>query len=242
MKFIGLTDIGNKRELNEDSYDFFEDGKMAVIVVADGMGGHNAGEVASSMAVRAIRQSFCENKESDISKRLKKAVYFANDLVYEKSKSDPELSAMGTTAVVCCIKGSYAYFANVGDSRGYIISNDGITQITQDDSMVSELVRKGTITPEEAKNHPRRNLITKAIGTDADVQPQLSRVSCKKDSVVLLCTDGLTEYVNDDEIFSIIKEFGAEKGAPKLIELALDRGGRDNITLVMYAMGEVEGL
>lgn len=242
MNFFGFSDIGNKRELNEDFYAAFETGGMGVLVVADGMGGHNAGEVASSYAVEAIKDSLCENSDADVAKRLKAAVFSANDIVYKKSKSDDCYSKMGTTAVVCCIKGSTAFFANVGDSRGYIITEDGITQVTEDDSLVSELVRKGKITPEEAKHHPQRNVITKAIGTDESVEPRLSRVPCKAGAVVLLCTDGLTEYVNDDEILEVFKEFNTKDAIKKLIELALSRGGFDNITAVACVIDEVEDL
>ncbi len=240
MKFSAMSDIGRKRELNEDSYAVFEVGGMGFMIVADGMGGHNAGEVASSCAVEAIRNHICENAGMQVQELLKSSMQIANDFVFQKARSDASYSSMGTTVVVCCIKGKNAYFANIGDSRGYIISKGEIRQITCDDSVVSELVRLGEITAEQARVHPQRNVITKALGTEEAVDATLYRASCKKGDVILLCSDGLTELVDDDEIFNIISQSGIDEGVRLLSELANLRGGYDNITVTAVKIGEVD--
>lgn len=239
MKFSAQSDVGQIRELNEDSYVVFEAGGYGYMVVADGMGGHNAGEVASLCTVNTIKEYICEHSDREVVELMRESVRRANDYVYTKSKSDEQYSYMGTTVVVCSIRNEVVYFANVGDSRGYIINEMGIRQVTDDDSIVSEMVKKGEITSREAKSHPQRNVITKAVGTEEDIEPALYRVSCKPGDIAVICTDGLTELVEDEEICSIIKKNGADEGVKLLLELANERGGSDNITVVAAVVGEV---
>ena len=205
MKFSAQSDIGQTRALNEDSYAVFEADGRGYMIVADGMGGHNAGEVASSCTVDIIKDYICENAKKPVNELLKTSLQLANDFVYHKSRSDEQYSSMGTTAVICCVSGNNAYFANVGDSRGYLITENEIHQVTRDDSVVSELVRLGKITPEQAKSHPQRNVITKAVGTEKEIEATLYRTVCHDGDIALLCSDGLTEFVSDEEIFEILK-------------------------------------
>ena len=239
MKFSAQSDIGQVRELNEDSYIVFEAGGHGYMVVADGMGGHNAGEVASLCTVNIIKDYICENPHGDVAELMKASIREANDFVYAKSRSDEQYSYMGTTVVLCSVRKGAVYFANVGDSRGYLINEMGIRQVTDDDSIVSQLVKNGEITPEEAKSHPQRNVITKAVGTEEDIEPALYRASCKPGDIAVLCSDGLTEFVDDEEICSIIKEYGTDEGVSLLMKLANDRGGYDNITVAAAVVGEV---
>ena len=165
-----LTDIGNIRQINEDyfSYSIIDD--IEIYIVADGMGGHNAGEVASQVAVEAVIQYIKENKDtSDLKALLKDAIVHANSVIYNKSKENPDLKGMGTTITAYFKKGNESMVANVGDSSCYIVKDDKISKITKDHSLVQQLIDEGTITEQEAKNHPNKNIITRAIGTSPDV-------------------------------------------------------------------------
>lgn len=169
------TDRGRVRELNEDSCACFSAGDTLVAVVADGMGGHNAGEVASAAAVDKISEYLKENLETEpVRDCLLHAVEAANGFVYKKARSDRRYTAMGTTAVLCCVRDGCAYIANVGDSRAYLVGED-IVQVTEDHSVVEELLRRGEITKNEALTHPHRNMITRALGTEPRVLPDLFR-------------------------------------------------------------------
>lgn len=239
INMISLTDIGKVRVINEDSCAVFSAGNFDVMIVADGMGGHNAGEVASGCAVKTIKRFISENAGIlNIAELLKSALDKADAAVLEKSNESDSYSEMGTTVVMACIKDKTVFFANVGDSRGYVMDKCGIRQITQDDSFVAELVRRGEITPGEAKVHPQRNIITQAVGTRGGITAGIYRHVCKPGDVVLICSDGLTNMVDDDEIFEIIKRYGAEDGVKKLVEFANKCGGTDNITV---AVAEIDG-
>ena len=233
MNIVSVTDIGKVRKINEDSFEVFKAGDFEVMVVADGMGGHNAGEVASSCAVKTVKKYITANAgKVEVAELLKGAIKKADSEILKKAGKDREYAEMGTTIVMALIKGFTVFFANVGDSRGYITDKFGIKQITADDSVVAELVRRGEITPDEAKTHPQRNIITQAVGTKGGVEPKVYRHVCKAGDTVLLCSDGLTNMLGDDEIFETVKRYGAESGAQKLIDFANERGGTDNITLV----------
>lgn len=226
------TDIGRIRRQNEDAAWFDE--KRAVYAVADGMGGHLAGEVASRMAIDAVRDMAEKNREASI-EALKKMVDAAHEAIACHARENESCSGMGTTLTVLWRGGSYVYIAHVGDSRIYRFRDGRLERITQDHSLVEELVRQGIITPEQARVHPRRNIITRALGTDGEHQPDLLVTDIKKGDLFLLCTDGLNGMIQDAEIEKTLRENPLEGAADRLIAQALDAGGRDNVTLVLYA-------
>lgn len=240
IETFGLSDVGCIRELNEDCFcihGFDSEENRGFCILADGMGGHNAGEVASQNAVKFIAeemQKLLDDKdEKEIPGRLCRAVEGANEKVYRMSEENAIHSGMGTTAVVTFISDGVAYIANVGDSRAYAIRKDEIAQITTDHSVVEELVMSGTITKEEARVHPQKNIITRAIGTDIRVRVDVFEYDYAPGDTMFMCSDGLTGMLSDDEIREIVKESdGSEETARRLVESAKDNGGLDNITVI----------
>lgn len=238
---IGKTDVGKIRENNEDSVLIKNEPVGALpnlFVVADGMGGHKAGEVASSLAIRYCCDYLSEeNVQGEMLDELIDGVRYANEMVYEFSRSDDKCSNMGTTFVGCTIYDNRAYIAHVGDSRMYKITNDDIEQITMDHSYVAEMVRAGKLTPEEAENHPDRNIITRAVGTDPKVEVDGIVLDIKKDDILLLCSDGLSTMVSDREIFNIAKDnrLTLNDRIDALIDRANENGGRDNISVILIS-------
>ncbi len=236
LKSFSVTDIGKKRKLNQDFVYVSEDpvGNLPnLFIVADGMGGHNAGEYASKCAaetiVREIRGSFEKNPV----RIMGKAIRTANDQIRRKAREDASLFGMGTTAVVATCMGHYLQIANVGDSRLYII-NDGIRQITRDHSLVEEMVRMGGIDREMAKHHPDKNIITRAIGGLDTVEIDFFNEELKAGDMILMCSDGLTNMLEDGEIEQIVRErISIEEKAARLIEAANDHGGKDNIAVIL---------
>lgn len=238
MKSYSLTDTGRVRSMNED-YVFVSErpiGKLPnLFVVADGMGGQNAGERASSYAVEVLLQSVRKSREKNPVKVLRRAIESANDMVYQESTAKESSRGMGTTMVAATICKDILYVANVGDSRLYVINNQ-IRQITRDHSLVEEMVRLGKLTQEEGRNHPDKNIITRAVGAEETV-----RVDCFEEKigirdVVLLCSDGLTNMVSDEQIQQIINtEKNLQKAAELLVETANRNGGRDNITVLLIS-------
>lgn len=226
------TDIGKLRKQNEDAAWFDE--SRAVFAVADGMGGHLAGEVASRMAIEAVQRMARENERPGIS-ALREAVACAHETILAHAQDHIECAGMGTTLSVLWLGENYAYIAHVGDSRIYRLREGSLTQITQDHSLVEELVRAGLITREQARTHPRRNIITRALGTHGENEPDLLVTDVQDGDVFLLCTDGLTGMVPDDEIERTLRDCGIEAAADRLLALALDAGGRDNVTLILCA-------
>ena len=226
------TDIGKLRRQNEDAAWFDED--RAVFAVADGMGGHLAGEVASRMAIEAVQRMARENERPGIA-ALREAVACAHETILAHAQDHIECAGMGTTLSVLWLGENYAYIAHVGDSRIYRLREGSLTQITQDHSLVEELVRAGLITREQARTHPRRNIITRALGTHGENEPDLLVTDVQDGDVFLLCTDGLTGMVPDDEIERTLRDCGIEAAADRLLALALDAGGRDNVTLILCA-------
>ena len=226
------TDIGKLRRQNEDAAWFDED--RAVFAVADGMGGHLAGEVASRMAIEAVQRMARENERPGIA-ALREAVACAHETILAHAQDHIECAGMGTTLSVLWLGENYAYIAHVGDSRIYRLREGSLTQITQDHSLVEELVRAGLITREQARTHPRRNIITRALGTHGENEPDLLVTDVQDGDVFLLCTDGLTGMVPDDEIERTLRDCGMEAAADRLLALALDAGGRDNVTLILCA-------
>ncbi len=231
-----ITDIGKRRSLNEDCV-YASDQPVGnlpnLLIVADGMGGHNGGEYASRCTVESIVDYIGTAAEDRPIPLLSHAIHQANETVIEKAKSDKSLEGMGTTVVAATIQGSYLYVANVGDSRLYLIDKE-ITQITRDHSLVEEMIRVGELKREDARRHPDRNVITRAIGVNEPVRIDFFDMKLEKGDIVLLCSDGLTNMVEDRDILRIIKQSASLKEAGKrLITEANKNGGKDNISVVL---------
>lgn len=236
MKIFSLTDIGRKREVNQD-YVYVTDKPVGhvpnLFVVADGMGGHKAGDFASKYAVQVLEEHVRNHSGMGPELIITDAVREANRKIVEKAKQDTGLEGMGTTLVVATIIEHTLYFVNVGDSRLYLI-RDEIKQLSKDHSLVEEMVRLGGINEEEAKHHPDKNIITRAIGAKDDVEVDFFEYRLQKGDIILMCTDGLTNMVDDDEIFRIVKG-GRDvvETAMQLVEKANENGGKDNIGIVL---------
>lgn len=239
MEAFAKSDIGKAREMNQDYYYISpSESKINLYVLADGMGGYKGGEVASKLATISVKNYIESNfdnlpkEKEEILNLIKSAMEYANMVVYERAKEDKELEAMGTTLEVCLIYNNRAYIGHVGDSRIYRIRKDILRKLTTDHSYVEKLVKDGTITKEQALNHPKKNMLTKALGCTPYVEADVAVKGFIKDDVMLICSDGLTNMVPEDEIYEIIKE--DYKEAPKrLIEKANENGGYDNITAIV---------
>jgi protein phosphatase len=230
-----LSDIGEVRKVNEDFLGFYENPEMKLYVVSDGMGGHNAGEVASKLAVDTIIQHIKDSEQvEDKEEMLVDAIINANMKIYEVSKTNHSLNGMGTTVTACLVDESNMIVANVGDSRCYIISEGQIKQITKDHSLVQELVDSGSITQAEAEVHPNKNIITRSLGTSPNVNVDTFSVDLATVYKVILCTDGLSNSVSSEEILTILKSRDNESACKELVELSKQRGGRDNITVIVF--------
>lgn len=238
MKSSGKTDVGTKRNNNQDCI-FFSDTPIGPLpnlyIVADGMGGHRAGDTASRMAiditVEFVKKSTLENPVAI----LKRAMLFANNEIYKASSSDNDLSGMGTTMVAAVAKEGKLYVANVGDSRLYAVGNT-IKQITMDHSLVEEMIRNGELERRKGRNHPEKNIITKAMGSRDEVIPDFFEIDIKSDEKYLLCSDGLSNMVEDDEIRDIVVEhYNLNDAAQALIDRANYYGGSDNISVVIIS-------
>ena len=239
VEVFGLSDVGCIRELNEDCYcicGFGDNSERGFCILADGMGGHNAGEVASQNAVKLIAEEMnrlLESGEKEIPGQLSRAVSAANTGVYTMASENPIHRGMGTTVVTAFIDDGTAYVANVGDSRAYAVRNDEIVQITTDHSVVSELVMRGTITKEEARLHPQKNIITRAVGTDKSVRTDIFEYNYSPGDVMIICSDGLSTMLDDNRILEIIKsKKTSEDTVNSLIAAAKEEGGLDNITVI----------
>jgi protein phosphatase len=235
---VGLeTNTGRIRSLNEDYAGFYEDYNYKLYVVADGMGGHNAGEVASKLAVESVINYI--RGENSLDNALEKAVLYANDKIYELSMKDKKYGGMGTTLTACLIRENVIDIANVGDSGCFGINKDKIIKLTKDHSLVQELIDSGSLTEEEGRNHPKKNIITRALGTDKNLEVDIFRIKTGQYNKFLLCSDGLTNEVSKDEILKIVvNSDDLNQASSNLVSLANERGGRDNITVLLFG-GEV---
>ena len=234
MEIVKTTHLGNIRKNNEDAMLVKEKDGMALLVIADGMGGHNAGEVASEMAVKCIFEHVFDHPDEDPGMCLRAAVRYANTAIYDRARNNKAHSGMGTTITAALIKSDRVTIVNVGDSRAYHVSSGALKQITVDHSYVQQLVHRGVITPEEAKIHPRRNLITRSVGISSRVKADVFHGGLKQGDILLLCSDGLTSHVDDKEIESILNEnYSLNDKIEKLKTQALNAGGSDNITIIL---------
>lgn len=238
MKVFSKTHVGLIRENNEDAL-LVQEPKL--FAVADGMGGSNAGEVASKNAIRVFRTSF-EQKiemEQSVACALRKAVDGANSHVYYMSTDRPEYSGMGTTLTALYFENSTtAYVAQVGDSRLYRWRDDCLTQITQDQTMVGELLAAGKITKEEASKHPKKNMLTQALGVGPDVEAEITKLDISPQDRYLICSDGLSNMLSEQELITGLKEKDLNRCGEWLLERALQNGGKDNISLIL--IGELD--
>lgn len=231
MTAVLRTDTGRVRKQNEDAAWLDED--KAVFAVADGMGGHLAGEVASAMAIQAVQRMAARHDGPSISV-LREAVAEANAMIAAHVKRHPECAGMGTTLSLMWRGVKYVYIAHVGDSRIYRMRAGELERITQDHSLVEELVRARVITREEAKTHPRRNIITRALGVQGDSTPDLLAADVRPGDLWLLCSDGLSSMVDDEDIARVMRTGNSlDEMADSLIAMALEAGGRDNVTLIL---------
>lgn len=239
-----LTDTGLVRSHNEDAGGIYTNnhGQM-LVMVADGMGGHRAGDVASSIATSFLHQKWDETgfipSPDDAEKWLEEGIQEANQKIFQHAIEHEECKGMGTTIVAAIIGDDFASVAHVGDSRCYVSNSYGFTQVTEDHSLVNELVRSGQISPEDAEHHPRKNVLLKALGTSERVDVDIKSIEWEEDNYLILCSDGLSNKVSDDELHQyMIESDSIEEAAKQLITLANERGGEDNITLALIHYDE----
>ena len=243
MQSWGLTDKGCVRKMNQDAYEIRQlDRNTLLCVVCDGMGGAKSGNIASSLAVdvfsQEIQRTWTPNMEWDKADQiLKSAVKLANFTVYDQARQFEEFDGMGTTLVAAFIRGRQASFVNVGDSRAYLINQKGITQVTRDHSVVQLMVDRGELTSEMAKNYPGKNLITRAVGTESMVSCDVFRRELSKGDYLLLCSDGLSNMMDDQEIlFEVVHGVNKERCCKRLLDIAMSRGCPDNVTCVLVSL------
>lgn len=228
------TDVGNVRKVNEDYLGFAENEKYRLYIVADGMGGHNAGEVASKYAVTEILEKVKNiNFDNDISTELIKCVKSANEKIYNESKTNEEFSGMGTTVTLALVFKDKLYVAHVGDSSCFVLVGDDIKKVTKDHSFVQELIDIGSISEEEAKNHPNKNIITRSLGFTEKLEVDVYELLIKGIRKIILCTDGLTNYINMSELKEVIGQDENAEACERLVGIAKNRGGSDNISIIV---------
>lgn len=234
MNYAARTDVGLVRVNNEDSYLIDDSGGKKLFIVADGMGGHNAGEVASLEACRKI-DAYIRSHEGSDDVLLEEAVKKANREIFNHASQNEAMRGMGTTVDACVLSGSEITVAHVGDSRVYIVSKGALRKITKDHSVVGMMLDAGSITEEEAKNHPQRHYITRAVGTSYGIDVDIIKETIAEDEFVLMCSDGLTDMVSEEDILSIVSDAPKlSEAADALVAKAKENGGVDNITLVIF--------
>ena len=237
MKSYSITDVGQKLTVNQD-FVFTSETPVGnlpnLFVVADGMGGHKAGDFASSYAVEVLLSTIREDENSNPVKIIRAAIENANTQLLREASDNETMSGMGTTMVLVTIVGHYAYVANVGDSRLYLVDENKISQITKDHSLVEEMVRMGEISRDDARNHPDKNIITRALGAGRDVDVDFFDIRLTPGDILLLCSDGLSNMVPDEDIRQVIRTSETlEETGGRLVSMANDNGGRDNIAVVL---------
>ena len=246
LEVAQLTDVGRKREHNEDNmaYVIPKDQQVmakkgALFIVADGMGGHAAGEVASEIAVDTVSNVYYQDDSDDIALSLLHAIKRSNALIHQRAAENMLRSGMGTTCVAAVLRGNMAYIANVGDSRAYLMRNGQVKQVSQDHSWVAEQVRAGLLTDDQARTHAQRNVITRCLGTQAEVEIDVFTEQIEDKDALVICTDGLSGLVSDDEIRGIVDQSGPQDSVYHLVQRANENGGPDNITAIVVSIQEV---
>lgn len=238
MKVFAKSDIGKARDMNQDYYYVSTpEDNIKLFILADGMGGYNGGEIASKLATTSVKSYISNNfykiehdKESILS-LIKNAVEYANMIVYEKSKEIKELEGMGTTLDICLIYNNKVFIGHVGDGRIYRIRGNIIRKLTKDHSYVQKLIEDGTITREEAITHPKKNMLMKALGCTPYVEPDIRARNYEPNDILIMCSDGLTNMVKEEQIYKMVKE-NANNAPENLVNLANQLGGYDNITVI----------
>ena len=240
VKFAAKTDLGRVRDNNEDKFDFFEPEepgvqatKGSLYAVADGMGGHSAGQIACELALKTLIRFYYSVATSDVADGLRRAVVEANNLIWDTSQIIRERSGMGTTLTAVVVREDSMTVAQVGDSRAYLIRGGEISQITHDHSWVAEQVRLGSMTEDEALGSPFRNILTRSLGTAPTVEPDISAHQLQALDTIVLCSDGLSGHLAPSDILRICDKASPSAAATQLIEEANDRGGKDNITALI---------
>ena len=239
IKAYAKSDVGKVREINEDAFYISNSlDEVQLYMLADGMGGYNGGEIASKLAIQSAK-NYIENNFKEIEKDkdsiiqlIGSSIEYANMVVYEKAKENKELSGMGTTLEICLIYNNRVFIGHVGDSRVYRIRKEFMRKLTQDHSYVQKLVKDGTITQEEAAHHPQKNMLMKALGCNAFVEPDVMVKGFLKDDILIMNSDGLTNLVSQEEIFKEAKK-NIEQATKNLVQMANDNGGYDNITVII---------
>lgn len=243
----GITDVGCKRDRNEDAFLINEE--LRLFLVADGMGGHAGGQHASALAVNTVEERVAEmsmpgssaagaDPVEQVRQRLAEAVRAAGRRIHQWAAEHPEFRGMGTTLVAVLVHGPNAYVANVGDSRVYLLREGHVQQLTEDHSLVAQSIREGLITEEEARTHRMRNVITRALGFNEDVEVDVLVHALQRDDRLLLCSDGLSGKVEDGELGEVVRTHDLDGGARALVGLACARGGDDNVTVVLVGVQE----
>lgn len=243
MNSVGRCEKGMCRSTNEDAIFIFNTRYGCLpnlYIVADGMGGHNAGEIASNSAIRFFCDYIHENRDTQLYENyqyldiIKKGILYANSQVYFKSKTDEHLDGMGTTFIVASILNNKLFVENIGDSRLYLIRNGEIIQITVDHTYVMEMLKSGNLTEEELYNHPNKNIITRALGTQENVNVDTFEVELHQNDIILMCSDGLSNMIKDNEILNIIESYSSiDQSIQMLLDRANQNGGLDNISIIM---------
>lgn len=233
------TDIGKARQTNQDFYYISSPEEVIQLyILADGMGGYKGGDIASCLAVDSVKKyiesnyATTEKEKESLQTLIKNAIEYANMVVYEKSKVSQELEGMGTTIEVCLIYNNRAYIGHIGDSRIYRLRKEFLKRVTVDHSYVEKLIKDGTITREESYTHPKKNMLTKALGCTSYVEPDVMVKGFQKEDILVLCSDGLTNLITEEQLETIIRQ-NLEKAAENLIEKANELGGYDNITVII---------
>jgi len=238
MQYWGITDRGAVRSQNQDAFAFrvLDDGRI-LAVVCDGMGGARAGNIASAMTVELFPDAFSHIDGDDVH-RMGQAAIQANDQVFQRAITDDDCAGMGTTLVAALVGTGHALLLNVGDSRAYRINEGGIRQVTRDHSVVEDMVKSGRLTREEARNHPRKNLITRALGCEPQLRADLFHEDTSPNDWLLLCSDGLSNLVTEQEmLYEVIHGGDADTCCQRLLEIAMHRGAPDNVTVVLVRCG-----
>ncbi len=239
MRVLAKSDVGRAREMNQDSFYVSDvNGPVKLYILADGMGGYKGGEIASSLAVTSAKHYIVNNiqkvrkEKEEVLALVKSAIEYANLVVYEKSREDKELHDMGTTLDICLIINNRVFIGHIGDSRVYRVRKNIIRKLTVDHSYVEKLLREGTITKEEAYNHPKKNMLMKALGCNSAVEPDVMCKGFLKDDILFMCSDGLTNMLRDNEIYDILLKNPVN---PELVLVneANKKGGLDNITVII---------
>lgn len=240
MFICACSDVGKMRNINQDAVYYVDDEKLPIYMVADGMGGHKSGEYASNLSIHVISRMYNEKREEMISgdmeipQFINDAFKAANEKIVKEGTEDDSIKKMGTTLTLVIVKDGEAFIGHIGDSRAYMIRSGEMIQLTHDHSLVAELLKSGSITAEEARVHPQKNVITKALGTDRDINPDIYTKELLKDDILFLCTDGLTNMITDEDLKDkILMASELPEMCGLLTNEANELGGPDNITILM---------